>query len=144
MQEGKVILYSGWLSPALCAKNKNMRFVFGDNMKRFGMGGQAIIRRCSNAVGVVTKRKPSMAPGSFFSDDNPDDLDAVLLDLEQLWRVLDRGSPLVIPVTPAGRISLGLERAELKTRAPHIYETIEMHVKEMVDVYGDKEVRAAI
>ena len=44
-------------------------FVFGDNEARVGMGGQA--KECRgerNAVGVATKRGPSMAGESMWSD----------------------------------------------------------------------------
>lgn len=133
---GQVILYSGWLTPELCQERDDLIFVFGDNTKRVGMGGQAIIRTQPNTLGVATKRLPSMAPSAFFSENNEYDLECVIDDLKYLWDALKDGLTIVIPVTLEGKPSLGLERAELPQRAPSIYNTICMHIKEMCATYG--------
>lgn len=134
-----VILFSGWYSGALCAAHPDKVFVFGDNLKGFGTGGQATIRYCPNAFGVPTKRKPAMSEGSFFAEHNESDLDAVLGKLQELWDMLRDGLTVVFPVNNDGRVSLGLERAELPRRAPTIYEAIERHVREMGDTFGVRE-----
>lgn len=136
-----VITFAGWYSTSLCQAHPKKLFVFGDNTKGFGKGGQAIIRDEPNAYGVPTKRLPSMAEGSFFEEGNASDLDYVFNALSGLWTRL-RGNAdqppvtIVIPVNAQGRVSLGLERAELPQRAPSIYATIETHVSEMCDAYG--------
>lgn len=135
-----VILFDDWYSRALCRRHPDLTFVFGDNLLGFGKGGQAIIRDEPNAFGVPTKRRPSMAPGSFFEEGNVADLDAVLGPLSILWKHLREGLSIVVPVTKAGDVSLGLERAELRTRAPSIYNTICHHVREMGDAYGVRSV----
>ena len=44
-------------------------WVFGDNMKRMGLGGQACIRHCGHTIGLRTKNSPSTSSVSdFFSD----------------------------------------------------------------------------
>jgi len=129
-------MFSGRLSPGLCQRHPDTTFVFGDNLMGFGKGGQAIIRGEPNAFGVPTKRKPSMAPGSFFEEHNPADLDAVLTALKELWARLDDGDIIVFPVNEQDEISLGLERAELRSRAPSIYNTIATHVREMQMAHG--------
>lgn len=134
-----IVRYSGWYSPALLRAFPNCTFVFGDNLLGFGKGGQAIIRDEPNAFGIPTKRKPAMTPGSFFREGNEDDMDAVLDRIGALWSILKAGRPVVVPVTEQGEISLGLERAELRQRAPTIYKAIETHVKEMSDAYGTAE-----
>ncbi|UIS25256.1 hypothetical protein [Erythrobacter phage vB_EliS-L02] len=138
--DGKVILYSGWYTSELCQEHPNKFFVFGDNTKRIGMGGQAIIRREPNALGVATKRYPAMSELSFFSEDSSADMEFVLDDLAEVWEHLNDGATVVIPVTPEGKPTLGLERAELRKRAPSIYEAICRHVSEMVDAFGDPEI----
>lgn len=135
-----IILYSGWLSQSLCEMHHDKLFVFGDNTRRFGMGGQAIIRTCDNAFGIPTKRKPAMTPGSFFTEGNEEDEDAVLTAIQWLWRYLREGKTIVIPVLSNGKPSLGLERAELLERAPSLYALICQHVEEMVDAYGSAEI----
>lgn len=137
---GKVILYAGWYTCELCDAHRDKLFVFGDNTKRIGMGGQAIIRRQPNAIGVATKRFPAMSEVSFFSEDRVEDMEFVLDDLAEVWEHLNDGATVVIPVTPEGKPTLGLERAELPKRAPSIYEAICRHVGEMVDAFGDPEV----
>lgn len=135
----KVILYAGWYTPELCQAHRDKTFVFGDNTLRFGKGGQAVIRDEPNVLGVSTKRKPSMADGSFFTEGSAPDLDVVLGDLLHVWSRLKQGMSVVIPVLPDNyEPSLGLQRAELKERAPSIYETIQLHVHEMAAFYGSR------
>lgn len=134
----KVILFSGWYSPALCQLHPDKVFVFGDNAMRFGKGGQAIIRDEPNVHGIATKRKPSMGVDSFFTEENAKDLDVVLNDLRRLWFRLKNGETIVVPVTPDSQPSLGLERAELNLRAPSLYKTIQTHIREMSDAYGSR------
>jgi hypothetical protein len=46
-------------------------FLFGDNMQRTGLGGQAKeMRNEPNAFGVPTKWKPTMQDDAFFTDDD--------------------------------------------------------------------------
>ncbi len=137
---GRVILFSGWLSSKLCEDNPELTFIFGDNLLRIGMGGQAIIRNQPNAMGIATKRKPAMTPRSFFDEDSDDDLDAVLKDIGAVWHLLKQGKTVVIPVTEDGDVSLGLERAKLPEKAPSIYRAITTHVEEMVNAYGSSEI----
>ena len=131
-----IIRFSGWYSRGLCDELPNYTFVFGDNLLGFGKGGQAIIRGAPNAFGVPTKRKPSMTPGSFFAEGNESDLDNVLKSLGELWEILEARGTVIIPVNKMGDVSLGLERAELRERAPSIYDTIVRHVEEMADAFG--------
>lgn len=131
-----VILYSGHYSVELCRSHPEVKFVFGDNTRRFGKGGQAIIRSEPNALGVATKRYPSMDPTAFFRDGEPDALQAVLNDIENVWHFLDDGHDIVIPVLDTGKVSLGCGLAKLDQLAPNIYGTIQMHVDEMVRAHG--------
>jgi hypothetical protein len=132
----QVILFSGWYSAALCRSCPDLLFVFGDNTLGFGKGGQAIIRSEPNTFGIPTKRKPSMASGSFFMEGNERDLDAVLVRLGELWDRLEEGRTVVIPINQEGEISLGLERARLRQTAPGIYDTLKNHVNEMCVAHG--------
>lgn len=44
-------------------------FVFGDNLERKGLGGQAKEHRGEpNAIGLPTKRTPGLHPSAFFKD----------------------------------------------------------------------------
>lgn len=136
---GKVILFTGWYTRELCQEHRDKFFVFGDNTKRFGMGGQAIIRNQPNSIGIATKVLPAMSEESFFSDSIPSDMVVVLNDIEKVWELLDQGKTVVIPVNEIGKPTLGLERAELPKRAPMIYQAICRHVSEMDEAYGTGE-----
>lgn len=80
-----------------------------------------------------------MAPGSFFVEGSDSDLDAVLKATSVLWTRLQHGLTVVFPVNGDGDVSLGLERAELRERAPSIYDTIVQHVREMCAAHGFRE-----
>jgi len=136
---GNVILFTGWYTRELCQDHRDKFFVFGDNTKRFGMGGQAIIRNQPNAIGIATKILPAMSKESFFSDSIPSHMLTVLDDIAAVWQLLDEDKTIVIPVNVGGKPTLGLERAELPQRAPLIYDAICRHVAEMDAVYGSGE-----
>jgi hypothetical protein len=133
-----VILFGGDYSVELCRQHPTVAFVFGDNLQRRGKAGQAIIRSEPNAVGVATKRLPSMHPTAFFRDGEPYALQAVLTDIGKVQRWLHRGRDVVIPVLATGKVSLGCGRAKLDTLAPTLYGTIQRNVEEMIAAYGEK------
>lgn len=131
-----LLLYSGLYSSDLCRRHPQVNFVFGDNLQRVGMGGQAIIRHQPNAVGVATKRSPSE-----FMSDTLSDMGEVCNDLIQVANGLARGVPHVIPLTPEGRISLGCGLAELPYRAPLIYAFIEKWLDQVSRTYKPEKFR---
>ena len=51
-----------------CRTNPTTLFIFGDNLQRYGEGGQAIIRRQTNTIGLATKKKPENSEESYFTD----------------------------------------------------------------------------
>lgn len=61
-------LVSKWYSIDQCKKNPTSLFIFGDNLTRQGMGGQAMIREQDNAIGISTKKSPGMTEGDFYTD----------------------------------------------------------------------------
>lgn len=100
-------------------------FVFGDNMQRRGLGGQAReMRGEPNTIGVPTKRAPDMRPESFFSDADFDDVrPSIDAAFNKIRRELERGLDVVIP---AGGLGTGL--ADLPRRAPRIHRYIEERI----------------
>ncbi|MDE3023562.1 MAG: hypothetical protein KGI54_17215 [Pseudomonadota bacterium] len=102
-------------------------FMFGDNMERIGLGGQAgAMRGEPNAVGVPTKWRPSMDESAFFTDDDIDKevVQNAIRDpflFAKKW-LISTGN-VVIPED-----GLGTGLSELPTRAPRILRAIEMHV----------------
>ena len=63
------IIFSKFIRRRDLRENQSHLFVFGDNLLRRGMGGQA--RECRgepNAVGIPTKRRPSNNADAFLTD----------------------------------------------------------------------------
>lgn len=99
---------------------KDKLFVFGDNFERRGLGGQAKeMRGEPNAVGIVTKHRPSMNRGAFLTD-----------GYYEIW--LRKNSYDIcrlffhegIIIWPSAGIGTG--SAQLPDRAPLIFEAIEL------------------
>lgn len=114
------LIFLDWITRTMVQGNPEARFIFGDNLDRVGMGGQAgAMRGEPNAIGIATKRHPGMCPGDFFSDDNPDDLKAVDQDIEKMVAALHEGRTVNVP-----QDGLGTGLSELPTRAPKLHQHI--------------------
>jgi len=97
-------------------KNPDVMYLFGDNTRRRGMGGQAgHMRNEPNAIGVATKMLPSQMENSYFSDDD------IFNNIKVMW---DDLKPAFIHLTHKNRLlvipedGLGTGLSELPTRAP--------------------------
>lgn len=93
--------------------NRQILFVFGDNLERRGFGGQAKeMRGEPNAVGLPTKRSPDL----FLTNA---DFDEVLLAaapaMQRLLDQIENGGQVIWP-----RDGIGSGRAQLIRRAPVI------------------------
>ena len=113
-----MIKFVSKLNIALCQSNPEHIFVFEDNMIGKGKVGQAIIRDCSNAWGLPTKRLPSMNSNAFFSD-KQDEYDIVLKELSTLWQMHLDGKCIVLPNNPIGS---GL--AKVSSKSPIVWGLI--------------------
>jgi len=103
-------------SVLLCNKYRSRIFVFGDNLERTGVGGQAIIRNCENSFGLRTKKEPTKVPGAYFTDrDYTWFCRIVDYDLINL-KDLNKQYPIVLSANGYGT---GL--AKLPTQAPKCY-----------------------
>ena len=65
----KIVKFDGFWTVKNVNAQLNALWLFGDNDQRYGMKGQAIIRKCKNAYGIPTKKKPSMNAEAFYTDD---------------------------------------------------------------------------
>lgn len=115
------IRYVDWITRKMLRDNRGARFLFGDNAERSGFGGQAReMRGEQNAIGIATKRRPSMESGSFFDDTRLDDFETVARDLFLVDRaVFYAGMTVCVP-----RDGLGTGLSQLPTRAPNLYAYI--------------------
>lgn len=112
------------ITRGMVKRHRDKIFVFGDNLARLGMGGQAgAMRHEPNAIGVATKRAPSMAEEAFFAD-RDDEIAAVVRDLMNvsIAAFKDRRT-IVIPFD-----GLGTGLAELPTRSPKIFAMLQQYI----------------
>lgn len=65
----QLILVSRKFSVEQCRVNFDTLFIYGDNLERVGMGGQAIIREQKNSLGFVTKKAPGAGKDDYFTDE---------------------------------------------------------------------------
>ena len=98
--------------------NPNKLFVFGDNMLRYGKGGQAVIRDLPNTLGIVTKREPSTDTNAYFSD-AVDEMNALDWDIARL-NILKNSKVFTHIVFPTK--GLGTGRAQMKSKSPMLYK----------------------
>lgn len=103
-------------------------FVFGDNFERAGFGGQASqMRGEPNAIGIPTKRYPSMKAGAFLSDaDLPEWRKHASAAMETIRRTAALGVTIVWP-----QADIGTGLARLDILAPVIFAEIQKLKKEI-------------
>ena len=108
------------------------RFVFGDNVARKGMGGQAKeMRGEPNAIGVATKVYPGVRDNDYFYDDDEfDSKHVVELDLGCVKQALQEGRTVYFP---ADGIGTGL--SELPKRAPKLHAYITDYIANLSAKY---------
>lgn len=110
----------------LLRKYPDIIWVFGDNLSRIGLGGQAIIRNEPNAIGLVSKRTPDHSPTAYMTG-TPTDYDAVNADLLRIEELALSGKQLVFP---AAGIGTGLAR--LQTTAPDLLAYIDSEISKLI------------
>ena len=111
------------LTSALLRKNKDKVYLFGDNLLGRGKGGQAVIRDEPNAIGIPTKKAPSMDEGSFFND--ADYLENVKA-IDKAFAQIPEGKEVVLPED-----GLGTGRARLEKEAPRTFKYLQDRLAEL-------------
>lgn len=126
-KSGKVIRV-GRITRAMVQADRNAVFVFGDNMARKGLGGQAAeMRGEPNAIGVPTKWRPSRDEAAYFTDDDSGLFqvrEAIDSAFQAMQDALRGGRNVVIPAD-----GLGTGLADLPRRAPVIHRAIEARIR---------------
>ena len=97
--------------------NPTLVYLFGDNLARVGLGGQAAAMRGEpNAVGVATKKTPSSNPSAFFYDDEyMANVKAIYDDVTPAIGHILKGGVLVIPSDGLGTGLSAMEKHCPKT-----------------------------
>ena len=116
-----------------CNNNPNKIYIFGDNLYGIGKGGQAIIRDCSNAFGIPTKRVPSMNNSAFFSDEF-DEYEAVKAKIEKLI-ILNHCKTDITFVFPTAGLGTGLARMD--QTSPKLFKYMNKMLYNFFGVYHE-------
>ena len=114
-----VVVQEAWYNIEQCKANPRSIYVFGDNLLRVGEAGQASIRSCNNAIGIATKKKPSMLKSSFFSDKEYDKLEPFLKkEIDKIVSIMFSVNldTLVFPID-----GLGTGLSKLPQMAPKVF-----------------------
>ena len=116
------LLYIKKYSRAYIKAHPDWLFVFGDNLECEGLGGQAAEARGEpNAIGIATKKKPSMSPDAFFMDNDHDAwFEAEKATLRRLMEASKNGRTIIWPLD-----GIGTGLARLEKNAPSIWTEIE-------------------
>jgi hypothetical protein len=110
------VKYIPWITRDMLQAERDARFVFGDNMRRVGLGGQAASMRGEpNAIGVATL----YAPGHYYRPDDPLALATVVDDLGDVALALNQGLTVYVPTD-----GLGTGLARLPENAPALHRLI--------------------
>ena len=117
-----IVYQKEWYTREQIRRERDKLFVFGDNLARRGLGGQARAARGEiNAAGIATKRAPTNGPNEFFTDADYDMLIQVWeKDFLPIQIALSDGHTVV---WPADGIGTGL--AKLPESAPKCWEMLE-------------------
>ena len=113
--------------------NKNVIYVFGDNEKRIGNGGQAKeMRGEPNAIGVRTKKSPGRDEKDYWTDVELDSNKSLITEDFFLIRLaLEQEFIVVLPLD-----GLGTGLSELPKRAPLTLDFIESEIEKLEENYG--------
>lgn len=108
---------AGHIKRADVKANPHKVFLFGDNLKQTGLGGQAReMRGEPNALGIPTKKEPSNEDWAFFNDK---DIDANKEAIDKAFAKLAKYTPDTIIVVPQAGLGTGL--ADLPNKAPKTF-----------------------
>jgi hypothetical protein len=116
------LLFQEWISRADLQDNPDKIYVFGDNVERYGYGGQAKeMRGEPNAFGIPTKWAPSMSDDAYFSDRQYNGI-VIILDLhfQKLRNLIENGTSVVFPTN-----GIGTGLSQLPQRAPIVNDFLQ-------------------
>ena len=106
-------------------------FVFGDNQRRVGFGGQAkVMRGKPNAIGVATCK----LPGRPLSDSDPNDFQILGQDLSRVESRLFIGENVIFP---GDGIGTGL--SDMARACPKLFAFLNATVERWRNTYGSDE-----
>ena len=128
-----MILFQKMIYKSDLKSNPNIYYIFGDNDKRKGYGGQAKeMRGEKNAVGIRVKKAPNTDKASYYTDNEYEiNIKKIGDDFAYIECMLQRG---YIFIFPSDGIGTGLAR--LQEFAPKTLVYIQNKIKELWEKYN--------
>ena len=122
------IRYEHHITRQMVRDHPDWYFIFGDNLDRRGLGGQAKeMRGEPNAIGIVTKRWPSRDSDAYFTDEDfPAFKAASSGAFARIRAHLEAGGTVVFPSD-----GIGTGRADLERRAPRIWASLQRAIAKL-------------
>lgn len=110
--------------------NSDAIWVFGDNLKRTGYGGQAAVcRGLPNTIGIITKLRPDNKQSAFARDDKFFDwVEIIKADIDKIEKRILQGKKVYI------MNGIGTGRARMPETAPKIFEYLVKKLNHLVDL----------
>ena len=122
-----MVYYQKFITRQDLRNNPDKQYLFGDNLKKYGMGGQARhMRGEPNAFGIPTKKAPMEFLDSYFTDV---ELDLNKKAIDEAFAKLDFSKDIIIP-----EAGLGTGLAELDKRAPLTFMYLQRKIKELEQI----------
>lgn len=130
----RVLIYKKFWTCDTAKEHPEHLFVFGDNDIGKGCGGQAILRYEPNAIGIPTKKYPSMDEDSFYTDDEYEE-NVIKIDtaIKHIKTKLEAGEYKYL-VLPKNGFGTGL--AKLDKYAPETLKYINKKVDALITRYN--------
>ena len=125
-----MIIYQTRVDRLDLQNNPGVMYLFGDNDQRKGLGGQAAeMRGEPNAVGVRTKKTPSMGSEAFYDDNEWDqNTSKIIADLMPVVEHLQNGGVVIIPVD-----GIGTGLSMMQSVCPKTFEYLQKAIKALTD-----------
>ncbi len=115
-----------WITRSFVREHRDHIFLFGDNLARRGLGGQAAAMRGEpNVVGIPTKKRPCSSESAFFTDA---ELEQNMAAIDQAFEHLTRKSTALGQIIVIPEDGLGTGRAQLENRAPLTFAYLQKHL----------------
>ena len=114
-----IILVSRKYSVEQCRINFDTLFIFGDNLERVGMGGQAVIREQRNSLGFATKKAPGGAKEDYFTDDEYEE-NCKIID-EEIEKIKKYAEEYKYKAIAFPFMGLGTGLSEMPLRCPQTF-----------------------
>jgi len=113
-----------------CRINFDTLFIFGDNLDRIGMGGQAVIREQKNSIGLATKKKPTMQKEDFFTDAEFDE-NCQIID-EEIEKIIKFAEEMDFNKIALPQMGLGTGLSDMPRKCPKTFCYLTM---KLIDVF---------